>query len=167
MKVLLRKTLAVAVVSLGVTSYAYAQQRSPKDVLPPTPDRPPVSPTLTVITPSSVNEASPNRITVTPLAPAQPVPSTPGLPQPGVVGTNTALTLSGGQPVPSGAGPPSPWDRTNAVRSSQWDKNGTIPNAPSSAAKPAPDPWSTPPANSRVWDSTAPLSSSGTKSEWK
>src|SRR5207249_3602473 len=85
MKMLLRKTLAVAVVGLSVTSYAYSQQRSPKDILPPTPDKPPVSPALTVITPSNVGEISPNRITVTPLAPAAPLQSTPGLTQPGVV----------------------------------------------------------------------------------
>jgi len=167
MNVLLRKTLAVAVVSLGVTSHAYSQQRSPKDILPPTPDKPPVSPALTVITPSSVGSTPPNRITVTPQAPAAPFQSTPGLTQPGVVGTNTMLTLTGGQPVPSSPGPPSPWDQTNTVRSFQWDKGGATPGAPSSAAKPSSDPWSTPPANSRLWDSTAPLSSSGTKSEWK
>ena len=167
MKALLRKTLAVAVVSLSFASFAYAQQRNPKDVLPPTPDKPPVSPTLTVVTPSKVDEASPNPITVTPLAPAAPLQSTPGLPQPAVVGTNTALTLGGGQPVPSSAAQPSAWDRTNAVRSSQWDKSGATPSTPSSAAKPSSDPWSASPPNSRLWDSTAPLSSSGTKSEWK
>ena len=166
MKLSRRNTLVVAL-TIGFASFAYSQQRSPKDVLPPTPDKPPVSPTLTVIAPSNVGEISPNRITVTPLAPAAPLQSTPGLPQPGVVGTNTALTLSGGQPVPSAAGPPSPWDRTNAVGSFQWDKSGATPSAPSSTAKPAPDPWSAPPANSRLWDSSAPLSSSGTKSEWK
>jgi hypothetical protein len=146
-------------VILGFASFAFAQQVAPNAVLPPTPQKPPVSPTLATVTPANVSEPAVNPTTVTPQAPAAPQLSKPDLPQPATVGTNKVPVSGTGQPLPSGSAQPSPWDRTNTVQSSVWDKTST--------AKPAADPWSPPPPNAHAWDSTSPLNSSGTKTEWK
>jgi hypothetical protein len=153
------QTAAFVVVILGFTSFVFAQQAAPKDVLPPTPQKPPVSPTVTTITPANVSEPAVNPTTVAPQAPAAPQQSKPDLPQPATVETNKVPASNTGQPLPSSSTQPSPWDRTNSVQSSVWDKT--------SAAKPAADPWSSPPPNAYAWDSTTPLNSSGTKTEWK
>jgi len=156
-----RRLQAIAFVALilSFASLAFSQQAAPSAVLPPTPQKPPVSPTLATITPAGVSGSAVNPTTVTPQAPAAPQQSKPDLPQPATVGTNTLPAATTGQPLPSGSTQPSPWDRTNAVQSSVWDKT--------SAAKTTTDPWSSPPPNARAWDSTTPLNSSGTKTEWK
>jgi hypothetical protein len=159
--------LVAAVLSASVAFVAYSQT-APKDVLPPTTvARPPVSPTLNVLTPDNVAVPSPVPTATTPQAPAAPAQSVPQLPVPGVVETNKVEAPANGQPTGSGLKQSSLWTQTNAAPSSAWGKTTTAGSTSPSTAKPVPDPWSKPPPNTRLWDSTMPLGSSGTKTDWK
>lgn len=158
--------LLAVIVSVSVVSVAYSQT-APKDVLPPTSvARPPVSPTLNVLTPDNVAVPSATPIAITPQAPAAPTQSVPQLAVPAVVGTNRPEAAANGQATDPGK-PSSVWTQTNAAPSA-WGKTGTaVGSTLPSAAKAAPDLWSKPPPNTRLWDSTMPLGSSGTKTDWK
>ena len=159
--------LLAAIVGVSVASVAYSQT-APKDVLPPTTvARPPVSPTLNVLTPDNVAVPSPVPTAITPQAPAAPAQSVPQLAVPAVVGTNKLEAPANGQAVDSGK-PSSLWTQTNAAPSSAWGKTtAAVGSTSPSTTKPAPDQWSKPPPNARLWDSTMPLGSSGTKTDWK
>jgi len=159
--------LVAVIVSMSAASIAYAQT-APKDVLPPTTvAHPPVSPTLNVLTPDNVAVPSAAPTAIVPQAPAAPAQSVPQLPVPGVVGTNKPEAAANGQATDPGK-PSSLWTQTNAVPSSVWGKTTAAAGSPSpSAAKAAPDLWSKPPPNAHLWDSTMPLGSSGTKTDWK
>jgi hypothetical protein len=160
MRSLFTETLAIGLLSIGCVSIAYSQQASPVNVMPPPTQKSTISSTLTVVTPSSVSEPSPLQTTVTPQAPPVPVETKPSLPLPTAVETNTVPTAVTGQPAPQSAAQASPWTQTSTVQTSAWDKASTL-------AKPAPDLWSKPPANSRVWDTTIPVNSAGATTQWK
>ncbi len=167
MKTFRARVLMAVLMGAGVASIAYSQT-APKDVLPPTSvAHPPVSPTLNVLTPENVPMPSPVPTAITPLSPAPAAPMVPQLPTPGVVETNKLEAPATGEPVGPGAKQSSLWTQTNAAPSSAWGKTAVAGSTSSSAVKPAPDPWSTPPPNTRLWDSTMPLGSSGTKTDWK
>ena len=159
----LLQTLALLTLFVLSAPLVFSQQVAPKDVLPPTPQKPPVSPTLTTVAPASVSQPSVNPTTITPLVPAAPQQSKPDLPQPAAVETNKVPASLTGQPLPSGSTESSPWNQTNAAQSSVWDKTSS---ATKPAGKPAADLWSSPPPNAHVWDSATPVNS-GTKTEWK
>jgi hypothetical protein len=167
MKRVVSKALTLAFMGLGVASVLHAQQRDPRDILPPTPQRPVVSPTLTIVAPGSVAEPSPGRITLTPQAPAPPAQSTPAVSLPGTVGTNTVEAPGNGQQSPSVSAQPSAWGRTNTAQTSAWEKTSGSPLTLAPAQKPSSDPWSAPASTSPGWDSKTPLGASGTKTEWK
>jgi len=151
----------------GAASLAYSQT-APKDVLPPTSvPHPPVSPTLNVTTPDNVPVPPVTPTAITPQAPAPPAQSVPQVSVPGVVETNKLEAPATGEPVGPGAKQRSLWTQTNAAPASAWGKTTATACTTPSAAKPTPDPWSTPPPNARLWDSTTPLGSSGTKTDWK
>jgi hypothetical protein len=167
MKTFRAKALMAVLMELGVASLAYSQT-APKDVLPPTSvAHPPVSPTLNVPTPDNVPMPPVSPTAITPQAPAPAVPMVPELPRPGVVETNKLETPANGGAVGSGSKQSSLWTQTNAAPSSAWGKSATAGSTSPSAAKPAPDLWSTPPPTTHLWDSTMPLGSSGTKTDWK
>jgi hypothetical protein len=167
-RVALRAGILVGVLlSTDVAPLAYSQT-APKDVLPPTSvARPPVSPTLNVPSPDNVATPSPVPTAITPQAPAPPAQSVPQLPVLGVVETNKLKAPANGEPVGSGSKQSSLWTQTNAAPSSAWGKTTTAGSTSPSAAKPAPDVWSTPPPNTHLWDSTMPLGFSGTKTDSK
>jgi hypothetical protein len=166
MKTFGARILVAVLLSATVVSLAYSQT-APKDVLPPTSvTRPPVSPTLNILTPDNVAMPSVVPTAITPQAPAPPAQSIPQVSVPGVVETNKLEAPANGAPAGPGAKPPSLWTPTNAAPVSAWGKTTAASTTPS-AAKPAPDLWSTPPPNTRPWDSTIPLGSSGTKTDWK
>ena len=155
--------LAIAVTSLSFASVVLAQQTSPRDIVPPAPQKPAVSPTLTVVTPSTVQTPSASPIAVTPQAVSVPQPSKPGVSQPAPVETNTVQSPSPSQPLPTGSVQPSPWDKSNAIPVSAWEAT-TKALAP--ASKPSSDPWKSSPP-SQNWNPAPPLGSSGTKTDWK
>ena len=155
--------LVIAVTSLAFAGVALAQQSSPRDIVPPAPQKPAVSPTLNVVTPSTVQTPSASPIAVTPQAPSAPVPSKPGVSQPAPVETNTVPALTLSQPLPTGAVQSSPWDKSNATPASTWEATT---NALAPASKPSSDPWKSSPP-SQNWNMAPPLGTSGTKTEWK
>jgi hypothetical protein len=161
------KVLMAMLVSAGIATLAYSQT-APKDILPPTSvAHPPVSPTLNVTTPDSVPMPPVSPTAITPQAPAPATPMVPQLPTPGVVETNKLGAPATGEPVGPGAKQTSLWTQTNGAPFTAWG-NATVAGSTSpSAAKPAPDLWSKPPPNTRLWDSTVPVGSSGTKTDWK
>jgi hypothetical protein len=167
MKTVRARLLAALLMGAGMASLTYSQT-APKDVLPPTSvAHPPVSPTLNVTTPDSVAVPSTMPTAITPQAPAPPAQSIPQVSVPGVVETNKLEAPPNGEPVGPGVKRSLLWMQTNAAPPSVWGKTTTTMSTTSSAAKPAPDPWATPPPNARLWDSTTPLGSSGTKTDWK
>jgi hypothetical protein len=159
MKPLFATTLAIGFLSIGCASVGYSQQASPLNVMPPPTQKSTISPTMTVVMPSGVSEPSPLQTTVAPQAPPAPVETKPNLPVPVAIETNAtpaAVTAQPAQPSPQA----SAWTQTSMVQSSAWDKASAV-------AKPAPDLWSKPAANSRVWDSTLPVNSTGATTQWK
>jgi len=167
MKTFRAKVLMVVLIGAGVASIAYSQT-APKDVLPQNNvPHPPVSPTLNVLTPDNVPMPSPVPTAITPQASTPAAPMVPQLPTPGVVETNKLHAPANGEPVGPGAKQLSLWTQTNAAPSSAWGKTAVAGSTSSSAAKPAPDLWSTPPPTAHLWDSTMPMGSSGTKTDWK
>jgi len=167
MKSLPRITLAVAMACLSVASVVVAQQSSPRDILPPTPQKPVVSGTLTVVTPSTVPTPSVDAIAVTPHAVSGPQPSKPGVSQPASVETNAVQSPSLGQPLANAPVQSSPWDKSNAVPASAWETTTARTNAFAPPARALPDPWQSSPPPSQNWNASPPLESSGTKTEWK
>jgi|SRR5579862_409510 len=161
MKAVIQSALVVAFMSVGFASVVYSQQTAPKDILPPTPQKSTISPTLTTIAPANVSQSSTTPLAVTPQSPAAPAESKPELSLPAVVGTNTVPAPNTGQLVA-----PSLWNGTNGASSSAWDRSAASAVTPTPTAKVTANPWSTSPASSRAWDSTVPLNS-GTKTEWK
>jgi|ERR1035441_1420022 hypothetical protein len=129
--------LAIAATSLGFAALAMAQQTSPRDIVPPAPQKPAVSPTLTVVTPSAVQTPSASPIAVTPLTLSVPQPGKPGVSQPAPVETNTVQSPGPSQPSPTGTVQFSPWDKSNAVPASAWEATT---NALAPASKPSSDP---------------------------
>jgi hypothetical protein len=161
------KMLVATLLSASVATLAYSQT-APKDVLPPTSvAHPPVSPTLNVLTPDNVPMPSPVPTAITPQSPAPAAPMVPQVPMPGVVETNKLEAPANGEPVGPGKKQSLLWTQTNAAPSSAWGKSAAAGSTSPSGPKPAPDLWSTPPPNTHLWDSTMPLSSSGTKTDWK
>jgi hypothetical protein len=166
MKTFRAKILAVVLMGAGVASIAYSQT-APKDILPQNNvPHPPVSPTLNVLTPDNVPMPSPVPTAITPQASTPAPPMVPQLLTPGVVETNKLQAPANGEPVGPGA-KQSLWTQTNAAPSSAWGKIAVAGSTSPSVAKPAPDLWSTPPPTAHLWDSTIPLGSSGTKTDWK
>lgn len=167
MKTFRAKVLVVALMGAGIAPLAYSQT-APKDVLPPTSvAHPPVSPTLNVSTPDNVPMPAVVPTATTPQVPAAPGQSVPQVSVPGVVETNKLQAPANGEPVGSALKQPSLWTQTNAAPPSAWGKSAAAGSPSPSAAKPAPDLWSTPSPNTHLWDSTMPLGSSGTKTDWK
>ncbi len=159
----IRALLAAATAGMLIASVASAQQQTdPRDVLPPTPQKPLVSGTLTAVTPATVQPPGANPVSVAPVAPAAPAPVKPGISQPAAVGANAA-PASNNQSLTLSSVQSSPWDKSNATHASAWE---TTTNALSRATKPASDPWKTSPP-SQNWNATPLLGSSGTKTEWK
>src|SRR5882724_5498293 len=151
--------LAIAATSLGFASLAAAQQRGPRDVVPPALQKPLVSTTLTVVTPSTVQTPSQNPIAVTPRELSAPQPGKPGVSRPAPVETNTVQTPNLSQPLPISSVQSSPWDKSNAVPSSAWEATT---NAVAPAVKPSSDPWKSSSSPSQNWNPAPPLGSSGT-----
>jgi hypothetical protein len=167
MKTFRAKMLMAVLVSAGVASLGHSQT-APKDVLPPTSvAHPPVSPTLNVSTPDNVATPSPVPTAITPQSTAPPAQTAPQVPTPGVVETNKLEAPANGEPVGSGSKQSSLWTQTNAAPSSAWGKSAATGSTLPSAAKPTTDLWSTPAPDTHLWDSTMPLGSSGTKTDWK
>ena len=156
-------TLAIAVASLGFASPTFAQQSDPRKVVPPTPQKPSVSPTLTVVEPSTVQTPSANPIAVTPQALSAPQPSKPGVSQPAPVETNTVQAPNLNQPLPISSVQSSLWDKSNATPASAWEATT---NALAPAVKASSDPWKSS-SPSQNWDTSPLLGSSGTRTEWK
>ncbi|HXI82824.1 MAG TPA: hypothetical protein VNL17_01895 [Verrucomicrobiae bacterium] len=155
-------TLAITAASLGFASPTFAQQGDPRKVVPPAPQKPAVSPTLTVVEPSTVQTPSQNAIAVSPRELSTPQPSKPGVSQPAPVETNTVQTPNLNQPLPISSVQSSSWDKSNATPASAWEATT---NALTPAVKASSDPWQSPP--SQNWNTAPPLGSSGTKTEWK
>jgi hypothetical protein len=160
-----RIALAIAITSLSFASVTSAQQSSPRDVVPPTPQKPLVSGTLTVVAPSTVQTPSANPVAVTPLAPSAPAQSKPAVSQPAAVGTNT-VPASNSQSLTLSSVQSSPWDKSNATPASAWETTTATTNALAPTLKSSLDPWKSSPP-SQNWNSTPPFGSSGTKTEWK
>jgi len=156
--------LAVAIACMSFASVALAQQSDPSKVVPPTPQKPAVSPTLTVVAPSTVQTPSANPISVSPRELSTPQPSKPGVSQPATVETNTVQTPSTSQPLPISSVQSSAWDKSNAIPASAWEATT---NALAPAVKPSSDPWQSSASPSQNWNPAPPLGSSGTKTEWK
>lgn len=160
MRPLFTRTLAIGLLSISCVSVVYSQQAAPVNVMPAPTQKATISSPLTVVTPSGVSEASPIRTEITPQAPAAPTESKPTLPLPSALETNTVQAAVSSQPAEASAPQASPWTQASTVHTSAWDKASAM-------AKPAPDPWSKPPANSRVWDTTIPLNSGTPATQWK
>jgi hypothetical protein len=158
-------TLAVAITSLSFASVASAQQTDPRDVVPPPLQKPHASGTLTVVTPSAVQPPSENPVSAAPVAPAAPAQSKPAVSQPASVGTNT-VPASNSQSLTLSSVQASPWDKSNATPASAWETTASTTNALAPTVKPSSDPWKSS-SPSQNWNSTPPLGSSGTKTEWK
>jgi hypothetical protein len=160
MRLFFPKILAIGLLGIGCVSVAYSQQAAPVNVMPAPTQKATISPTMTVVTPAGVSELAPVRTEITPQAPGAPVETKPSLPLPAAVETNTVPAAGTAQPAPPSAPQASSWSQTSEVHTSAWDKASAL-------AKPAPDLWSKQPANSRIWDSTIPVNSTGATTQWK
>lgn len=131
-----------------------AQQPAPKDYVPQTPAKPPVSAPLTAVTPATVPTTSPAPLPVQPTPPAAPAPFNPNAPTPTPADNRLLQHPLMALPQPAPGAQTSYWD---SVLGTNWFQP---------TQKSPPTKWdSYPPALN--WESPGDFKTKDIQYEWK